>query len=234
MLSLSRIRKGILNRSRRLIYGCLLRSLVKGTLHHLEKLGSHTGGWVVPTDLITADWICYCGGVGEDISFDLELIEKFDCNVYAFDPTPRAVAHVQKYASDNLRFNFFDYGLWSENTQMKFYASRNSQLVNHSIVNLQGTNHFFMASCKRLSRIMQELGHHRIDLLKIDIEGAEYEVLRTVIEDELSCIQVLCVEFDQPMPVQKTYRMTKEVVSWGYVLVNIDNWNFTFLRNDLV
>ena len=29
---------------------------------------------------------------------------------------------------------------------------------------------------------MGELGHDRIDLLKMDIEGAEYEVIRDVVE----------------------------------------------------
>src|SRR5690606_25746429 len=59
--------------------------------HHLhEKLGTRYGGWYVPSDLLNAQSICYCIGAGEDISFDIELINRFDCHVYTFDPTPRA------------------------------------------------------------------------------------------------------------------------------------------------
>ena len=37
----------------------------------LEKIGTDYGGWVVPTSLIDRDWVCYSGGVGEDIAFDV-------------------------------------------------------------------------------------------------------------------------------------------------------------------
>src|SRR2546423_4738348 len=32
----------------------------------LQKIGTAYGGWVVPAALVKPDWICYCGGVGED------------------------------------------------------------------------------------------------------------------------------------------------------------------------
>jgi hypothetical protein len=43
---------------------------------------------------------------------------------------------------------------------------------------------------------MQKLGHTKIDLLKVDIEGAEYVVLQTILEDNLD-IRVICVEYDE-------------------------------------
>ncbi|HML19507.1 MAG TPA: hypothetical protein PKD74_02920, partial [Candidatus Dependentiae bacterium] len=39
------------------------------------RLGSKYGGWVIPDKYITETSLCYCVGAGEDISFDLELIE---------------------------------------------------------------------------------------------------------------------------------------------------------------
>ena len=35
--------------------------------------------------------VVYSFGVGEDISFDIALIEKFGVSVYAFDPTPKSL-----------------------------------------------------------------------------------------------------------------------------------------------
>src|SRR3546814_11538295 len=37
----------------------------------LDKVGSDYGGWFLPLDLIRADWVCYAGGVGEDVTCDL-------------------------------------------------------------------------------------------------------------------------------------------------------------------
>src|SRR5262245_47478917 len=64
----------------------------------LIRLGTRYGGWTIPDRVLGADSICYCVGVGEDISFDLDLVRRYGSTVYAFDPTPRAIAFVDRLA----------------------------------------------------------------------------------------------------------------------------------------
>ena len=45
-----------------------------------------------------------------------------------------------------------------------------------------------------LSTILEKLGHNRIDILKMDIEGAEYEVIEDIISSTVPIQQVL-IEF---------------------------------------
>ena len=87
----------------------LCKDLITGSkihkIPHLEKIGTNYGGWISPMDLIKKQSTCYCVGVGEDTSFDLGIIRLFGCQVYAFDPMPRAKLHVQKYARHlNMQF----------------------------------------------------------------------------------------------------------------------------------
>lgn len=194
----------------------------------LERLGSDYGGWFVPPALISAASVCYCVGVGEDITFDLALMRRFGCAVHAFDPTPRAARHVAAQAGSLDRYHFQPVGLWSEDAEVKFYVPRNRQHVSHSIVNLQGTDEFFLGHCRRLSGLMAELGHARLDLLKLDVEGAEYEVLRSMLADGV-LPTVLCVEFDQPMPFRLTRAAVRDLRRAGYQTCCIDGWNFTFV-----
>lgn len=112
---------------------------------------------------------------------------------------------------------------------MKFFVPQDPTHVSHSVVNLAKTSNFFEAPCRRLSSLMRDLGHHTIDLLKLDVEGAEYEVLNSMIEDQIAPM-VLCVEFDQPVPYKKTLAMVRKLIGVGYRLVNIDGWNYTFIR----
>jgi FkbM family methyltransferase len=194
----------------------------------LLKLGSEQGGWWVPVDKIRRDWVCYLAGVGEDITFDLELIERCGCDVFAFDPTPRAIAHVERAAKGQPKFHFHPYGLWSEDAELKFYAPKDPKHVSHSVVNLQGTEEFFIAKVKPIASAMAELGHERIDLLKLDIEGAECPVLRTMAERGIEP-EVICVEFDPP----KMLGDAVDAIRWllrRYRLVHIDGKNGTFLR----
>lgn len=194
----------------------------------LEKLGSDYGGWIVPLDRIGAGTVCYCGGVGEDISFDLKLIERFGCSVFAFDPTPRAIAFVEK-SSPPAEFYFYPWGLWDVETTLKFFEPANPLHVSHSVVNLEGTDRYFEAACKPISSIAEELGHSEIGLIKIDIEGAEFAVIRDLIGHGI-LPDVICVEFDQPCSPFRVRRAVRDLEKSGLALVAIDRWNYTFAR----
>jgi len=167
--------------------------------------------------------------VGEDITFDLGVIQRFGCDVYAFDPTPRAMEHVAVAAAGAERFHFFDWGFWSHDTELRFYAPRNPAFVSRSAVNPQGTSTYFVAPVRSVASTLEVLGHDRLDCLKLDVEGAEYEVLSAVLEGELRP-RVVCVEFDQPTPIARTVSMIQRLRRAGYRIAHAAGWNWTFLR----
>ena len=208
------------------------RSVVRGLVRHpelgLEKIGTDYGGWIVPTRRIDASWRCYCGGVGEDASFDLGLVERFGCEVVAIDPTPRAIAYAEPIAKREPRFRFLPIGLWSSDTSLRFYKPRNDAHVSHSVVNLQGTSDWFEAPVRTIGSVMADLGDRTIDLLKLDIEGAEHAVLGSVLGAGVRP-RVLCFEVDQPVGPLRLWRTMRRVRAAGYTLVAVDGWNFTFV-----
>ncbi|MBD2676362.1 MULTISPECIES: FkbM family methyltransferase [Nostoc] len=202
----------------------------------LLHIGTDYGGWVVPKDLLNADSTCYCVGCGEDITFDLGLIEQFNCHVYAFDPTPRAIKHVREHAADYQKYHFSDIGLWNQEEKLRFYAPKNSAHISHSALNLQKTEEFFEAQVDRLANVMHKNGHTHLDLLKLDIEGAEYKVVNSIIEDKLD-IKILCVEYDECFnPLDTNYRdrikeSVTSILQFGYSLVYAQgNGNYTFVK----
>lgn len=199
----------------------------------LTKLGSNYGGWFVPTAAIRSDWIIYSLGIGQDISFDEALIEDYGCTVHGFDPTPAAVEHVANRRQRKQGLPAFQYeqvGVWDENTTLKFFEPKTRGWVgSYSALNLQGTDRFIEVPCKTLTTLMQERGHTRIDLLKMDIEGAEYRVLNSLLKAQIP-VQWLCVEFDQPVPHTTTRNMLHTLRAGGFILRHVDQWNFTFER----
>jgi len=219
------------------IYRNLLELSVADSRVTLEKLGSNYGGWFVPTLQIRSDWIIYSGGIGQDTTFDEELIRRYGCKVFAFDPTPTAIEFVnqRKKNSEAMKnFVFSPIGLWSQDTILKFYAPRTRGWVgSYSARNLQGMEEYFEAQCKSITTIMREYGHQKINLLKIDIEGAEYEVLDDIITNRVE-VDWLCVEFDQPVPFWTTQRMLSKLFDYGLTLQKIDKWNFTFAHISLL
>ncbi len=204
------------------------RSKIRKDNFNLEKIGSDYGGFLVPGGMIDENWIIYSAGVGEDITFDLGLINQFGCNVFAFDPTPRAINYVRENEAVDDQFHFLPLALWNCATTLKFYAPANPNHVSHSIVNMQATAQFFRAKCDSLQGLMKHNGHKRIHLLKLNIEGAEYEVLDDLLKNSIG-VRVLCVAFDQPMPIWRTHQMVNRLLAADYALVGIDGWKFTFV-----
>src|SRR5207249_4522890 len=122
-------------------------------------------------------------------------------------------------------------GLWSSDTTLRFYRPRNPEHVSHSVVNLQRTSEWFEAPCRSVSSLMAEFGHPSIDLLKVDIEGAEHAVIASVLEAGIRP-RVVCFEVDQPVGALRFVRTIRRVLKAGYDLVAVDGWNFTFVRQD--
>jgi hypothetical protein len=76
-----------------------------------------------------------------------------------------------------------------------------------------------------LSSITTKLDHDQIDLLKIDIEGAEYEVLDALLASDIKPTQLL-VEFHHRFPgigIEKTADLIKRLGDAGYKIFAISD-----------
>ena len=195
----------------------------------LESFGTEGANWWLPVEVIEPNWLVYSVGVGEDISFDTELVSRYDCRIFAFDPTPRSIKFMKNHHSKQIRF--IPLGIWRENALLKFYEPANQLHVSHSIVNLQDTDKYFQAACVTIKTLMSKLGHTKIDCLKLDIEGAEFAVLTQMIESGIFP-KVIAVEFDQPCQISQMINCIKNLSRHSYVLIKQDFFNFVFLRND--
>lgn len=208
-----------------------LASFKKGGLR-LERLGQGDGTWCVPTNVIRENSICYCVGVGDDATFDMALADR-GARVFSFDPTPRAVQYIKNLDYNRERMTFMPIGIWNENKTLKFYAPMNRQHVNLSVRDIHGTGEYFEADCRRLRDVMAELGHDHLDLLKLDIEGAWFEVLQDLVKEKVP-VSVLCVEFDSPTSLYKSLLTIRELKKIGLQLVDQDRDNFLFVQKALI
>ena len=231
-------------------------------LSDLVRIGTRYGGSTIPSALLHANSITLLAGAGEDISFDVGIVQHYGCKAHILDPTPRARCHFDEltrhvlrgqpmpinhskrvfYSLDRIRLpnlHFHSAGLAAHNGVRRFYAPLNQNHVSHTPMRARTTQRYFDARTERLKSFMDRHGIPKLDLLKLDIAGAEYEVLPTVVEDNLD-ISALCVEFvEYNTPASKGARdrieqAANQLIAHGYVAVNADaNCNVTFLREDV-
>jgi FkbM family methyltransferase len=153
------------------------------------------GSWTICPERITSESIVYSVGVGDDISFEVSLIRSFGLHaLFAFDPTPTAVSwlsgqHVPR------EFKLFQYAIADYNGVAKLFPHDNPDFVAHSLIPRKATaSQAVEVPIRTLPTIMHELGHDHIDLLKMDIEGAEYAVIESSLLEKVDIRQLL-VEF---------------------------------------
>ena len=165
-------------------------------------IGSDYGGWAVVQEGLGPAAIVYSVGVGQDISFDLGMIERFGCAIEAFDPTPLSRA-------------------WM------FHAPATEGHVSFSRTGTPEGDTTKTVTCpiRRLSTLMQDLGHTRIDVLKMDIEGFEYAVVEDLIAGSIRPRQLL-IEFHHNMYSHSrsdTERSVAMILAAGYELFWVSN-----------
>lgn len=78
------------------------------------------GGWWFTAQGLDRDSIVYSPGVGEDITFDLSVIERFGAEVHAFDPTPSSIEMLSKTDLPD-RFHFHPWAITAKDGILKLY-----------------------------------------------------------------------------------------------------------------
>ena len=202
----------------------------------MKCFGARGADWIVCPDKLTKDSVMYSLGVGKDISFDMAMIAAYGLTIHAFDPTPESVQWISGQPLPD-RFNLHEVAVSDTDGAASFYPPENPSHVSHSLlVTVRGAGAPVCVPTKKLSTLMLELGHTSIDVLKMDIEGAEYAVIADMIHSGLDVRQLL-VEFHhrfRDIGIEKTKQTIELLRCHGYDLYSItaDGLNYSFLRRN--
>lgn len=140
------------------------------------------------------DAVVYSFGVLTNIDFDEAVAARFGCPVHLFDPTPTAIEFMAAFEGDP-RYVFHPVGVWTEDAELEFHVPLEGGSA--SCVFDGDAPGGFTAECRTVARLMAELGHDHLDVVKMDIEGAALPVLEKMFEDGILPTQVV-VELERP------------------------------------
>lgn len=184
----------------------------------LEELGTYYGAWVVPTAQIEDGWICYCIGTGADISFELELLKRWRVQVRSFDAVLHFVEHLRETVGARPGLTIEQAALALRDGPIRMQVSHVAVSRSVSATGLYDSDVYEEAPGRTLPSLMAQYGDERADLLKIDIEGLEYELVPTLDLEKLG-VKVLCIQLHHPVGIRGAKELVALLDRRGYEFV---------------
>jgi FkbM family methyltransferase len=200
----------------------------------LVELGSHYGGWIVPADGIGDNWTCYCVGAGGDITFDRELVNRYHAIVRCFEPDEDYVHRAQADTGGLPGFSCHQVAVAIEDGPLRMQRTHIPNSRSLSPADLYDTHDYVEVEGRTLGSLMRELNDEQIQLLKLDIEGGEYDVVPTLDLTAMG-VEVFCTQLHHTASVRHARDLIAGVQSQGFRLVACKPAvKLTFLRDHAV
>ena len=207
---------------------------------HPQKvtLGTVYGGWTIAPKVLSPEGIMYSFGVGTDISFDEAMIRLFQLQVHGFDPSPHIISWIRTYKLPS-KYIFHPYGLAAIDGSIPFFSPERTGGMYSARSEHAGVGSIEkQLPVRKLESIVTELNTKCLEVLKVDIEGAEYGLLPSIIDCQVPIKQLL-IEFHHRIGIeslQTTINAVNQLRKHGYLLFHVSETSseFSFLNCNLV
>lgn len=108
------------------------------------------------------------------------MYEKYHPRIDIFEADPTLARRLEARFADRPDIRCFGFGLGARDAELPFIRrGMGSTFHQTSDGHRHGT---ITATIRDIAGVLDELGHDRIDLLKLDIQGAEYDVMERLID----------------------------------------------------
>jgi FkbM family methyltransferase len=155
-----------------------------------RRLGS---GWAVADGALnrSANPVVLSFGLGEDLSFDEEITRRYRACVYGFDPTSASLNWIATRGKPP-NMKVIPIGIASFDGRQGFLLPDNGSRGNFSAKAAVGRR--IICDVMRYDSILALLELQHVDVLKLDVEGSEYDVIADVLASSILPVQLL-IEF---------------------------------------
>jgi FkbM family methyltransferase len=207
-----------------------------------ERLGTRYGGWWLYAPAVGAEPLLVDCGLGKDISFPVAFLERFGGQVVGLDPNPAALDYCRTHCPSGMEVR--GEALWSEaGRKLAFHLPRSADRLPKGADGVSGSllaSHGYAGdetlevSTTSLGEILGRSGRAECDMLKLDIEGAEYDVLNALCASgEIARARQLAVEFHHGW-TDRTEQDTRDCIARlaarGFELRYNEGRNHLFVR----
>ncbi len=169
--------------------------------------------------------------VGSNFGIVVDELQPCGCKIYSFEPHPIFFSMLKERYADNENVVLSDSAVWNKTEKKKFYFKRSFERLNGGATLMSKKTNILDESlnkevqCIDVLEVVESINSD-IDVLKMDVEGAEYEILeRLLSSDAIKKIKSIYFEDHSRKFVDREWHTKKEEVLQSYKSRGIPlNW----------
>ncbi len=130
-------------------------------------------------------------------NFCQKIIDKFNCRVYLFEPNQTFYNECVKNFKNKKKVQCFNYAIGDKNEYCQLSNDNEASSTKRNLTKLKGNK----IQIKKISDVLKKLCVKKIDLMKINIEGGEFDLLFFLIKKKIiSKIKNIQIQFHNFIP----------------------------------
>lgn len=155
--------------------------------------------------------------------FAANMHKRYGCTVCLFEPIPRLYSVCAERFAGNSRIRCFDFGLSDRNAALFVDDKDNSTSLVSSAAGADGV----AVTLRKMSAFLTEHQVDQIDLIKINIEGGEYDLLTHMVAEGLVArCGLIQIQFHRVVDDAEARR---EAIRNALRATHTEQWNFPFV-----
>lgn len=188
-------------------------------------------------DRFGADSIVLDVGCGYEAEFSRHMIQRHGLHAVGVDPTRKHASSLDALARESSGlFTHLPVAVTRASGTLTFHESRENEsgsvLPEHTNVRNDSTISYEVETVDLLE-LTRRVGRESIDFLKLDLEGAEYDLLREVGAADVAPFAQIFVEFHHHCTdhsADETRLLVKRLAGFGFAVLTLDRHNYLFYR----
>lgn len=152
--------------------------------------------------------------------------------VYCFEPNKRAISHLRKTLENDKNITIIEKAVYKERGELQFYID-DSNSITSSLYSIDGHHPSYNVTAITLEDAINLTGEQKIDLIKIDIEGAEFDIIKNTPNEVFNRVNSFIIEYHDFLFMEgdaKVFGLERRLKDLGYNVIkpNIPNTRYIF------
>lgn len=187
-----------------------------------------------------ADAVVVDAGCSYEADFSVYMIREHGVRAFGVDPTRKhgpALQELERRFAG--RFNHVPCAIVAVGGSLTFHESKENEsgsIFSDHVNMLHDGTVSYDVEALTLKSLLARIGVDAVEILKLDLEGAEYDLLGAVEREQLRPFKQIFVEFHHHAvdryEIADTRRLVSRILSFGFSAFSLDDHNYLFQRLD--